>query len=44
MSQNMLLGGFKKVENTSQFIKYFMENYNDDIAEGYFLEVTVLYH
>ena len=35
--------GFKWVENTSQFSKDFIENYNEDSDEGYFLEVVVQY-
>ena len=35
--------GFKWVENVSQFSKDFMENYNEDSDEGYFLEVDVQY-
>ena len=33
--------GFKCVENTSQLNKGFIENYNEDSDEGYFLEVDV---
>ena len=32
---------WKRVENTSQFNKYFIEDYNEDSDEGYFLEVVV---
>ena len=38
MSKKLLVDGFKWVENTSQFIKDFLENYNDDSDEGYFLK------
>ena len=34
---------FKWVENTSQFNKDFIQNYNEDSHEGYFLEVDVQY-
>ena len=36
-------GGFKWVENTSQFSKDFIENYNEDSDVGYFFEVQVQY-
>ena len=37
----MPVGGFKWVENKSQFSKDFIENCNEDCDEGYFLEVNV---
>ena len=40
MSQNVSAYGFKWVENTYQFNRYFIQNYND---EGHFLEVDVQY-
>ena len=43
MSQRLSVDGFKWVENTSQFSKNFIENYNEDKDEGYFLEVDVQY-
>ena len=43
MSQKFSVGGFKWVECTSQFSKDFIENYNEDSDEGYFLEVDVHY-
>ena len=43
MSQKLPVNAFKLVENTSQFIKDFMENYNEDSDEDYFLEVEVQY-
>ena len=43
MSQKLPVWGFKWVENTSQFSKDFIENYNEDSDEGYFLEVVVQY-
>ena len=43
MSQRLPVDGFKWVENTSQFSKNFIENYNEDKDEGYFLEVDVQY-
>ena len=43
MSQKLPVNAFKLVENTSQFIKVFMENYNEDSDEDYFLEVEVQY-
>ena len=33
----------QKFENTSWFSKSFIENYNEDSGEGYFLEVVVQY-
>ena len=43
MSQKLLIGGFKWVENTSQFSKDFIDNFNEDNDEGYFLEVDIQY-
>ena len=43
MSQKLPVNAFKLVENTSQFIKDFIENYNEDSDEDYFLEVEVQY-
>ena len=43
MPQKLSVGGFKWVECTSQFSKDFIENYNEDSDEGYFLEVDVHY-
>ena len=43
MSQMLLVDGFKWVENTTQFIKDFVENYHEDTDEGYFLEVDIQY-
>ena len=34
---------FKWIENTSQFSKYFLENYYEVGDNGYFLEVDVQY-
>ena len=36
-------GRFKSAENTSQFSTDFIENYNEDTDEVYFLEVNVQY-
>ena len=41
MSHMLLLGAFKWVEETSQFSKDFIENYNEDKDIGYFLEVDL---
>ena len=41
MSQKLPVDGFKWVENTSQFNKDFIENYDKDSDAGYFLEVDV---
>ena len=35
--------GFKWVENICQFIKGFIENYNEDSGKGLFLEVDIHY-
>ena len=43
MSQKLPLGGFKWVENTSEFTKYFIKICNEDSNEGYFLEDNVQY-
>ena len=43
MSQKLPVGGFQWVENTSQFSKDFIENYNEDSDEGDFLEIDVQY-
>ena len=43
MSHILLLGTFKWVEETSQFSKDFIENYNEDKDIGYFLEVDLQY-
>ena len=43
MSQKFPIDAFKWVENTSPFNKYFLENYNKDSDEGYFLELDVQY-
>ena len=43
MSRKLLLGNFKWVGKTYQFNKDFIENYNEDSDEGYFLEVDVQY-
>ena len=41
MSQSLLAGGFKWIENTSQFSKGFTKNCIEDNDEGYFFEVDV---
>ena len=43
MSHILLLGTFEWVEETSQFSKDFIENYNEDKDIGYFLEVDLQY-
>ena len=42
-SQKLSVHGFKWVENTSQFRKYFIENFNENSDEGYFFETNVHY-
>ena len=41
MSQTLPAYAFRWVENTSKFNKDFVENYREDVAEVYFLEVDV---
>ena len=41
MGQKLLVRGFKWTENTSQFSKDIIKNYNDDSDGKYFLEVAV---
>ena len=41
MSQKFHVNGFKLVENTSQFKEDFINSYNKDSDEGYFLEIDV---
>ena len=41
MWQKLLVDDFKCVENTSQFRKDFLENYNEDSDAAYFIEVDV---
>ena len=43
MSQNLSVEGFNWVENTSQFNKDFVGNYNKDSDEERFLETDVQY-
>ena len=43
MPQKLLVDCFKQVENAFQFSKDFIENYNEDSHEGYFLEVDIQY-
>ena len=43
MSQKLPADGFKWFENISQFSKDFIEDYNEDSHDGYFLEVDVQY-
>ena len=43
MSQRLPLGGFKWVDETSQFNEDFIKSYYDDCDEGYFLEIDFQY-
>ena len=43
MSQMFLVNSFEWIEDTSQFNKDFIKNYNEECDEGYFLEVNVQY-
>ena len=40
MGQKLLVGCFKWIENTSQFSKDVIKNYNEDSDGKYFLEVA----
>ena len=41
--KKLSVDGFKWVENTPQFNKDFIENYNEDSNEGHFLEIDARY-
>ena len=41
MSQKIPLNNFECIEDTSEFNKDFIKNYNEKTDEGYFLEVDV---
>ena len=41
MLQKLPVNDYKWFENTSQFTKDFIKNYNEDSDEGYFLEVML---
>ena len=43
MSQKLPVNNFKWIEDTSQFNKDFIKNYNEESDVGYFLEVDVQY-
>ena len=43
MSGKMFVNGFKSVEDTFQFRKDFIQNYNDGSDKGNFLEVDIQY-
>ena len=43
MSQKLPVDDLKWVDDTSQFTKDFIENYNEDSDDGYFLEFDVQY-
>ena len=43
MSKMLSAGGFKWVENTSQFSKHFTEKFSENSNEGYFFETDVQY-
>ena len=43
ISQKLSVSNFEWMENTSQFNKDSIENYNEGSDEGYFLEVNVQY-
>ena len=43
MSETLPVNRFEWIEDTSQFNEDFMKNYNEEIDEGYFLEVDVQY-
>ena len=41
MSQKLPVNNLGWIKNTSQFNNDFIKNYNEEIDEGYFLEVDV---
>ena len=41
--QKLPVNNFEWIEQTSQFNKGFIKNYNEESAEGYFLEVDIKY-
>ena len=43
MSQKLPVNNFQWIKDTSQLIEAFIENYNEESDEGYFLEVDVQY-
>ena len=43
MLQKLPVNKFEWIENTSQFNKDFLKNYNEETDEGYFLEIDVQY-
>ena len=43
MLQKLPVNNFVSIEDTSQFDKDFLKNYNEESNEGYFLEVGVQY-
>ena len=43
MSPKLLVNKFEWLQDTSQFSEDVMKNYNEEIDEGYFLEVDVQY-
>ena len=43
MSQKLPVNNFEWIKDTSQFIEEFINNYNEESDEGYFLEVDVQY-
>ena len=43
MSQKLSVNNFKWIEETSQFDKDFIKNFNEESDEGCFLEVDVQY-
>ena len=43
MSQKLPVNNFEWIEDTSQFNKDFIKNYNEESDEGYFLEIDVQY-
>ena len=43
MLQKLPVNNFKCIEDTSQFNKYFIKNYNEKSDKGYFLQVDIQY-
>ena len=43
MPQKLLVNGFKLIEDISEIDESFIESYNEESGDGYFLEVDVQY-
>ena len=43
MSQKLPVNYFKQIEDISEFDESFVKSFNEEIGEGYFLEVDIQY-